>query len=294
MNNYLLMAISMAVALISGVCAKYFINTHMKTRCHMHFYNAVSAFVAVVVLFVWNGGFHVSWFTLALGVLFGVITAVQRVFSAKAMQIGPWAYTAVISSLSTIIPTMSGAVIWGEKIAAVQGVGIALMIICILLASDVKKDDSKKSLRWMIYCGIVFLTTGSIGVLQKLHQNTPYMDELGEFLIIALGIAAVFSAVLAVVSRHEIRKDDLKSNLLGIIPLGIMIFTGAAVAVNNRLNLFLSGALDSSVMFPITNGGGLMLTTLAATVIFRERLSKKQWIGLGIGLIAVILLCNPF
>ena len=55
MNNYLLMAISMAVALISGVCAKYFINTHMKTRCHMHFYNAVSAFVAVVVLFVAAG-----------------------------------------------------------------------------------------------------------------------------------------------------------------------------------------------------------------------------------------------
>ena len=47
-------------------------------------------------------------------------------------------------------------------------------------------------------------------------------------------------------------------------------------------------------MFPIVNGGGLMLTTLTATLLFKERLSKKQWIGLALGAIAVILLCNPF
>ena len=123
MNNYLLMAISMAVALLSGIGSKYFINTCMKTRYHMHFFNAVSACVAVIVLFIWNGRFNISPFTLILGVLFGVITAVQYIFSAKALKIGPWAYTSVISSLSTIIPTMSGAVIWGEKIAPVQGVG---------------------------------------------------------------------------------------------------------------------------------------------------------------------------
>ena len=73
-----------------------------------------------------------------------------------------------------------------------------------------------------------------------------------------------------------------------------MAVSGIAVALNNRLNLLLSGLLDSSVMFPVVNGGGLILTTLSATLLFRERLSGKQWIGMAIGTLAVILLCNPF
>ncbi len=294
MNHYALLAISMTVALLSGIGSKYFINTYMKTSYHMHFFNTVSAVVAVIVLLIWNGEFHISWFTLCLGVLFGVTTAVQRIFSAKAMQIGPWSYTSVLASLSTIIPTMSGAVIWGEKLSAVQGAGIVLMLCCILMSSNIQKDDSKKSLRWMIYCAILFFSTGLIGVLQKFHQNTQYKEELGEFLIVALIFAAAASCILTVQSRYQVPQSRERSSLSHLIPLGLMLFTGAGTAINNRLNLFLSGILDSSVMFPIVNGGGLMLTTLAATIIFRERLGKKQWIGLGIGVISVILLCNPF
>lgn len=294
MNNYVLLAISMSIALLSGIGSKYFINTYKKYDYHLHFFNTVSAVFSVATLIIWNGGFNISWFTFCLGLLFGVITAVQRIFSMKALRIGPWSYTAVISSLSTIIPTMSGAVIWGEKISAVQVVGIVLMIACICLSSDIRKDDEKKSFRWMFYCAIVFLTTGSIGVLQKLHQNTQYKAELGEFLIVALAVATVFSLILTVQTRHEVNQAAERNKLFSFLPIAIMLFSGISVAVNNRLNLFLSGVLDSSIMFPITNGGGLMLTTFAATVIFREHLSKKQWIGLGIGLISVILLCNPF
>ena len=41
-------------------------------------------------------------------------------------------------------------------------------------------------------------------------------------------------------------------------------------------------------------GGGLVLTTLAAVLLFKERLSVKQWIGVAFGIISVVFLCNPF
>jgi len=201
---------------------------------------------------------------------------------------------AVISSLSTIIPTMSGAVIWGEHISAVQIAGIILMLICICLASDLKKDSSPKTIKWRIYCAIVFLMTGTIGVFQKWHQSTAYSGELGEFLIVAFIVSTLCTGILAFKTRSEENALEKRGSICAFLPIFIMLFSGAGTAINNKLNLFLSGVLDSSVMFPIVNGGGLMLTTLAATMFFKERLSKKQWVGLVIGVIAVILLCNPF
>ena len=71
----------------------------------------------------------------------------------------------------------------------------------------------------------------------------------------------------------------------------MMVVSGACVAVNNKLNLYLSGVIDSAIFFPVVNGGGLVLTTLAALVFFRERLTKVQWIGVGIGIVSVVFLC---
>ena len=66
---------------------------------------------------------------------------------------------------------------------------------------------------------------------------------------------------------------------------------GVGVALNNQINLYLSGVIPSAVFFPIVNGGGLILITLASLVFFKERLTGRQWIGLGLGIAATLLLC---
>ena len=48
------------------------------------------------------------------------------------------------------------------------------------------------------------------------------------------------------------------------------------------------------MFFSIVNGGGLVLTTLAAVLLFKEKLSVKQWIGVAVGTASVVLLCDPF
>jgi multidrug transporter EmrE-like cation transporter len=74
----------------------------------------------------------------------------------------------------------------------------------------------------------------------------------------------------------------------------IMIFSGICVGANHKLNLALAGEIPSAVFFPIVNGGGLVLTTLAAVLLFKEKLSTKQWIGVVLGIASVVFLCNPF
>ena len=55
-----------------------------------------------------------------------------------------------------------------------------------------------------------------------------------------------------------------------------------------------SGVMDTAVFFPIVNGGGLVLTAALAMIVFRERLTRRQWIGMLLGILSVILVCDPF
>jgi multidrug transporter EmrE-like cation transporter len=73
--------------------------------------------------------------------------------------------------------------------------------------------------------------------------------------------------------------------------LALFIAGGVGVALNNQINLYLSGVVASAVFFPIVNGGGLILITAASVVLFREKLTARQWLGLALGIVATLLLC---
>jgi drug/metabolite transporter (DMT)-like permease len=131
--------------------------------------------------------------------------------------------------------------------------------------------------------------------MQKWHQSTVYAGELNAFLVIAFIIACVYSTVMSLISLRKMPKTDepfkVRFPFLALIPILVVALAGACGAVNNMFNLFLSGKMDSAVFFPIVNGGGLILSTVCAIILFRERLTIRQWIGMGFGVVAVFLLC---
>ncbi len=313
MNHITLLAITMAANLVCCVTLNYITQNFENGAAARHIFNIITSIVAAITLFAVSGTLHASTFTIVLGIVFGLTTAIQRVAHLQALEMGPFAYTSVIVSLSMLIPTLSGAAFWGEQIHMIQILGIVLMIGCLILSVDFSGEQKKSSLKWLLFCGLAFIGTGAIGLMQKWHQSTVYQAELNQFLVIAFITSAAYSLLSVVFIRqrslgkavqnaeaaaHTKTETDTgstnKRKLLTTAPVILMIFCGICIAINNILNLYLSGAMDSAVFFPIVNGGGLILTTLSALVLFREKLSAKRWLGIALGIIAVILLCNPF
>ena len=64
--------------------------------------------------------------------------------------------------------------------------------------------------------------------------------------------------------------------------------------VGTFITEFTSNTATAAIFFPIVNGGHLILTTLSALVLFKEKLTVRQWIGIAVGIVSVVLLCNPF
>lgn len=292
-----LLSVSMAACLFAGMIDKGFVNRFGGNIKMYYLFNLAVSFVCALALFLMAGGFHASFFTLLAGLLFGLITTVQKISSMQAMNSGPYSYTAVITSLSTLIPTLSGKFIWNEEIHPIQYVGIILMMICFICSVDFKAKQKSASVKWLVFCALTFVSTGSIGVMQRWHQSTEYKDELNEFLIIAFAVSVFFSLIGMIFSSRRYKEywnwGKLSKRTYTLLIAG-MVIGGICVAANNKLNLYLSGIMDTAVFFPVVNGGGLILTSLAAFIVFKEKLSLQKWIGLIIGIIAVVLLCNPF
>ena len=71
-----------------------------------------------------------------------------------------------------------------------------------------------------------------------------------------------------------------------------IIFTklDETTSFGNILNLKLAGLVPATLLFPVTNGGGIVLTTFLGGVLFKERLSLPQKIGILLGILAILII----
>ena len=292
MENGILLTVSLVAALGGSIFKKLY--TNRDSRLSGSFaYTAVGCLVAAAVLFAWGGFGKASLFTVLLGVLFGAVTALQGVTNMAALQVGPLSYTTVIISFSTLISALSGVLFFGESIGLWQIIGMVLMLASFALANGGENGGKRANLRWLLLCVVAFLATGAIGVMQKIHQSSAFKEELNAFLVIAFAVSAFLSGAVTLLLRKKESGSEENRNARGkmILLIFLMLISGVCVAVNNKLNLYLSGVIDSVIFFPVVNGGGLVLTTLASLLIFKERLRTKQWIGILFGIASVLCLC---
>ena len=289
-----LLIISLSVALGSSIISKFYTGKSTDGFLPVFRYNAITSITSAIVLLCWGGFGSASLFTLLLGALFGIVCSAQGVATLFALRVGPMSFTTVIVSFSTVITALSGVMFFGEQLEYLQIIGIVLMLVSFVFAVERKDDEKSGSLKWLVLCLLAFACSGGIGLMQKIHQTSVHKGELNAFLIVSFFVSALFSAGVAALVQAKEKTPFLpkaKNGATDWLLLGLIALAGACLSVNHKLNLYLSGVMDSAVFFPIVNGGGLILTTLAALVVFRDKLTKKQWYGVVIGIISVLCLC---
>ena len=287
----------MSACLAAYIFKKIYSSKSLSGMTGVYVYSALGCIVSALVLLAWGGFDGISVFTVVLGLLFGLAISLGEIFMIKALGEGPMSFTMVICSCSTIFTALSGFLFFEEKIGVFQLVGIAFMVGSFVFATEKKQGEKKGGWKWLLFCALAFTCSGAIGFMQKTHQSSPaHKGEINTFLVLSFIVSFVFSSVLALISMKKERRSLIEKKENGKIYwflIIVMIVSGICVAANHKLNLGLSGEIPSAVFFPVVNGGNLVLTTLSAFVIFKEKLSAKQWVGVTLGIVAVLLLCMP-
>lgn len=214
-----------------------------------------------------------------LGIL---LPAIFWILSKSVKNIGI-AKTDIAQRLSLIIPLVASYLLFKETFSLLKIAGLCLAFISVLLMLFNKGTDGKKGA--LLYPVLVFLGFGTVDILFKqLTANTviPYTTSLVYVFCIAFLISAIAAAYLLVVKRNKV---ELINFICGII-LGILNFSNILFYLKAHKAL----ASQPSIVFASMNIGVVVLGTLIGFYIFKEKLTKINFAGVGLAITAIIII----
>ena len=282
-----------ASALISVLRGKYAKSYPMSGvyLWRFNFYQNIFCFLSILLIYLFSGTkFSFSVFSVLLGAALAVANILSLEGLLQAQACGSFAYTSVIVALSAIIPSMSGPVLFGEKVTVSQFAGIGLMIICIILSPGNDGGERRAvNLKWLLFCTVAFVFSGAVGVVQKIHQNNAaHKAEMPALLLTCFFVSFALSGIRLITERGRMKKSGESLNKLTLAVLLFPAVSGLCFAFPHTINLFLSGRLASVVFFPTINLCPMLLTMLYAVFGFKERLTAKQWAGIAVGILSTV------
>ncbi len=228
---------------------------------------------------------NAPWFYHAaiIGVLF--ITTFN--LYAKGTQKVGIALTTVANKLSLFIPVAIALIIYkNEQVTILKLTGFLLAAVGIYLSSTKNKKLSfDKKYLWLII--IVFVGQGIADTVFNHAQQTVVDDnDKGLFFMCLLLIAGI-SGIFILVGKAIQQKPQLKlKNLIGGIALGIPNFA-SLIFFFNALE---SSGLGASQVFPVVSMGVVVLSALVGLVLFKEKLSGANWLGLGFAVLSIFII----
>lgn len=284
--NYLLLFISVFTDTLKNMYYNRFSETKLKSNRDTLLFNVVSCVGSVVLFLILGASFKISAFSFIMAAVFAVVTVGAQYLSLLAMSLGSMSYSVLFTYLSMLIPTVFGIIAYKAPFGWLQVIGVILMLITFVLSLDLK-SDKKVNFKWFAAAMGSFVSWGLVGICQQLHQNSKFAGELDGFLLWTFILSTVIFAIIwAATPKKGVQPGyKIRSSATWLI-----LIAGLFIGAINKINLYLSGAMNPVIFFPIVNGGVIVLSSLAAILIFREKLSKSQTVGLIIGTISILCL----
>ncbi len=225
---------------------------------------------------------HTDWFIAAL-VLGFLFIAVFNIMALTAQKNG-LSVASVASKMSVIIPVVFGIYVYNESIGVQKIIGITLALLAVYLTSVKPKDNAV--LNRSIYLPIM-LFFGS-GIIDTSVNHYAPDDDIPLFSATIFAIAGIIG--FAILSFKSIKfKDHFK---LKSVPFGIALGVVNYCSMYFLLKALRVDGFESSSIFTINNVVIVAISTLIGLLLFKEQISNKNWLGISIALISIIIVTS--
>ena len=282
---YMICAILCSVS--CGIILRYGMNRIERVEGVFTVNYVVCTLIGGVLLLTEGGGqiFSVAftgreWFVLLItGILCGFGYASTYVVQKICYEHNGVGLTATFQKLGVLEPTLFSILVFGEAMTLPRGAGLVLAVAGILIITLKGGEAREKngSILWLLF---ILIFSGLTDILTKIHEELGNPAGKNFFLLLIFVVAMLFCIVLMKVKKAPMTADVVKYGLLIGIP-------------NYFTAWFLVRALsqmDAVVLYPVYSVGSIILMMVLGMILFHEKLTKRQLLGVAVILAAIALL----
>ena len=215
-------------------------------------------------------GFDVPSF--ACGALMGVLLVAGLIL----LQYNIHRHGVIVSSLYTrlgvIVPILFSIVLFDERPAVIQLLGIALAIVSIIFLNSRKGE---KGIGWSLI--LLLAANGTCDAMNKVYEAAGSPVYSGQFLMIAFVCAMLLSLFMLLTGNGRIGKREA---LAGVM-LGIPNY------FSSRFLLYSLQTLDAIIVYPMYSVLTVIVITLLGMGIWHQRITKRTALGMLLILLSV-------
>ncbi|MCG9880189.1 MAG: DMT family transporter [Bacteroidia bacterium] len=221
-------------------------------------------------------------YTLVLGFLFISIFYLIAL-TAQKMSV---AASMVSAKLSVVIPVMVAWLFLSESLSITKIIGILISFIAVFFISARSEPNPEHSGKGFWYLPIlVFFGSGCIDALLKFLESRYIPTYSSDDIVTATFLFAfVFGSLSLLVQQIKLKESiQVKSLAWGLL-LGIPNYFSMYFLVETL------AVFPATFIFPINNIGIVAFSTVLAFLAFSEKLSVKNYIGLGLAIASILLI----
>lgn len=224
-------------------------------------------------------------------IYFGVGLGIVFIASLLAIAKGTAQYgisvAQVANRMSLVVPITIAMLFYSDKLSIFKIVGIVLALAAVYLVSHKESAEKTGDKFWWIVPLIIFICGGIIDSSLNYAQRFLLGEkDLDVFLSTIFSTSFIFGSII-LIYQLRVKKEKFETRS---IPAGTII------GLLNYCTMFLivkalnSDILEPSVLFPVNNLSVLTMATIVSVVVFKEKLSTKNWFGIGLSILAIFIL----
>ena len=291
MITFLLIAVLCFIFTAKSFVMKFLSKNHLNNTADAVLINGF-IFACIALLFA---AFvpHAGLPEIVFGIIMGSLTVLCQVSYMSALAVGPLSLTGLVYNLAMLVPIFVSRIFYGEPLSVFRAVGIGLSILALIINTK-PSSDGKISKKWYLFILLAFTFNGLVATTTKIFTND-YVpkDELFPietyaYLGCAYITATILSAIIFLIFRAKKTKTSCRPTLSFFLPA---IAVALLLAAFQPIYTYSASVIPGTLLFPAYNGAATLLVTVSGMLLFKEKLSRRQWIGVSVGAVAIILMC---
>ena len=253
-----------------------------------------------------SGSFAVSQDSAKSVLILGMISGVFYVGSFILYQYNIYRNGVLMSAtfmkLGVLVPTFIAILAFGERPGILQIIGIIMAIAAILIVNSPEKDEpdvgdslkdcknssedspiteeSRTTVTAPKALILLLLLGGSGDAMSKIYEELGPPQYTSQYLLYTFAVALILCTITALLRGQRFTKPDI---LFGCL-VGLPNYYSA------RFLLLSLSEVPAVAAFPTFSIGTILLTGAAGVALFGEKMTKRQWIAIGIVIAAMVLL----